>query len=76
MTKKEIKLYTIHGRKWNVYIKYKITFSSYDAMNVIKCCETAVDYDAYILKRLTRRIRLFNNFIYFNKLYLGADEND
>ena len=71
MYKKEKKLYINHGKKWDVYIKYLITYSSHDGMNIIKCCEKSIKYNCVILKRESRRIKLFGWYLYFNKLYLG-----
>lgn len=76
MSKKEKVLYMNYGRKWDVIIKYHITYSSHDGMNIIKCCEVACDKKCFILKRITRKFKLFKWNLYFNKLYLGVDQND
>lgn len=74
MSKKEKVLYMNHGRKWDVIVKYLITYSSQDGMNIIKCSEIACYKKSVILKRITRKYKFLKCNIYFNKLYLGLDE--
>ena len=73
MTKKEIKLNLMYGKKWDVIIKYKITISDHDTENILKCNEKMIDLNATLLKRETWKFRLFGRYIYFNKLYGGLD---
>ena len=73
MTKKEKVLYWNHGRKWDVIVKYIVTLSRDDTINILKCHEKMIDLNCAILKRVTKRIHLFKTNIYFNKLYGGID---
>lgn len=74
MTKKEKKLYFQHGRKWDVRVFYKITICNRDVENIFKCSDFLVDHNCLALKRVTRRIKVFNKYIYINTLYGGIDD--
>lgn len=69
--KKELKLYTLHGKKWNVQVTHKITLSNNDTENILKCNEKLCDKNLVCIKRVTKRIKLFNTYLYINTLYGG-----
>ena len=73
MTKKEKKLYLVYGREWDVIVKYKIVIASLDTLNIIKCNEKMCDLNCVMLKRVTRKIKLFKLNIYLNTLYGGIE---
>lgn len=74
---KEKKLYILHGRKWDVLIKYKIGIYYNDSINIVECTEKMIDLDCVLMKRITIKIKLFNGYsLYLNKLYGGSDKND
>lgn len=73
MTKKEKALYLVHGKRYEVVIKYYITFSSNDTENVIKCNEKILNHCNVIMQRNTKKFKLFKRNIYFNK-YVGGIE--
>ena len=74
MSKKEKKLYMQHGKKWDVYVFYKITISEHDTENIIKCHEKLCHYNCVALKRITRKFRFFGTNIYLNMLYGGLND--
>lgn len=76
MTKKEIKLNVMYGKKWDVIIKHVITISVQDSENIIKCNEKLIEYNAVCLKRITRKIKVFDRYIYINTLYGELDEKN
>ena len=69
--RKETKLYLQHGYKWDIYIKYYITISESDTENILKVNDKVIDNDLTVLKRETKIIKIFNKYIYFNKVYGG-----
>ena len=74
MTKKEKKLYYNFGKKWDVEVKHVITLSDDDTENLFKYTDILfekVEYEFVILKRITRKLRIFRRTIYFNTLYIG-----
>ena len=71
--KKEIKLHVMYGKKWDVIVKHVITISSQDSENIIKCNEKLIEFNAVCLKRITRKIKVFDKYIYINTLYGGLD---
>lgn len=72
--RKETKLYLQHGYKWDIYIKYYITISESDTENILKIHGKSVDSGLVVLKRITKRIKIFNRYIYFNTVYGGVDD--
>ena len=74
LTKKEIKLYTYHKRQCSIVIKHYITISGHDTENILKVHDKMLDHCDIIIERKTYRIRLFNNYIYFNTVYGGIYE--
>ena len=73
MSKKEKKLYMHYGKKWDVYVYYKINICKHDTENIIKCHEKLCHHNCVVLKRETRKIKIFNTYLYFNTLYGGLD---
>lgn len=69
--KKLKQLYTVYGKRWDVKVIYKITLCNHDTENILKCNEKLIDKNLVCMKRITKKIKLFNRFIYFNKLYGG-----
>ena len=74
LTKKEKVLYMYHGKKCDIVIKHYITISSHDTENILKIHDKMLDHCDIIIERKTYRIRLFNNYIYFNTIYGGIYE--
>ena len=74
LTKKEIKLYMMYGKKWDIVIKHYITVSSHDTENILKVHSKSIDSGLVVLKRVTKRIKVFNRYIYFNTVYGGVDD--
>lgn len=74
LTKKEKVLYMQHGKKWDIVIKHYITISSHDTENIFKVHDKILDSGLIILKRVTKRIKIFNSYIYFNTVYGGVDD--
>ena len=73
MSKKEKVLYMNYGKKWDVVVKHKIFLCESDRENLYKCMDYLFDHDFVLLKRVTKRFRLFTFYIYFNTLYGGID---
>lgn len=69
--RKEIKLYLQHGYKWDIYIKYYITYSNNDTENILKVNDKVICNNLTIIKRVTKRIKFLKKYIYFNKVYGG-----
>lgn len=74
LTKKETKLYMQHGKIWDIVIKHYITISTHDGQNIIKVHGKSIDSGLVVLKRVTKRIKIFNRYIYFNTVYGGVDD--
>ena len=74
MTKKEKILYSNYGRRWDIIVRYKITLSRDDTVNILKCHEKMINLGCVMIKRYTRKIRLFNYYIYLNKLFGGIEK--
>lgn len=74
LTKKEIKLYQTYGKKWEVEVKYYITLCKYDIDNICRVHEKLIDLGLIPLKRITRRIKFFNKYIYINIIYGGKND--
>ena len=73
LTKKEIKLYQMYGKKWDIVIKHYITISTHDGQNILKVHGKMIDQGLVVLKRVTKIIKIFNRYIYFNTVYGGVD---
>lgn len=69
--KKLKQLYTVYGKRWDVKVVYKITICAHDTENIMKCNEKLIDKNLVCMKRITKKMKLFNRYIYFNKLYGG-----
>lgn len=69
--KKLKQLYTVYGKRWDVQVVYKITISDHDTENILKCNEKLIDKGLICMKRITKKIKIFNKYIYLNKLYGG-----
>ena len=69
--KKLKQLYTVYGKRWDVKVVYKITICTHDTENILKCNEKLIDKNLVCMKRITKKMKLFNRFVYFNKLYGG-----
>ena len=74
LTKKEIKLYIKYGKKWDIVIKHYITVSSHDTENILKVHSKSIDSGLVLFKRVTKRIKVFNRYIYFNTVDGGVDD--
>ena len=74
LTKKEIKLYSMYGKKWDIIVKHYITFSTHDGQNILKVHGKSIDSGLVVLKRETWKIKIFNRYLYFNTIYGGIDE--
>ena len=73
MSKKEKYLYLVHGKRYDLIIKYYVTFSKTDTQNVLKCNEKMLEESDVIMSRTTKRFKFIRGFIYLNK-YVGGKE--
>lgn len=71
LTKKEIKLYQICGKQWDIKVKYYITKCSSDIDNICKVHEKLIDLGLMPIKRVTKRIKLIDNYLYINIIFGG-----
>ena len=71
ITKKEKALLYFHGYQYDVVVRHYITISYNDTENILKVHDKMLDHCTFVLKRVTRRIKLFNRYIYFNTVYGG-----
>ena len=71
MTKKEKYLYLVNGKRYNVIIRYYITYSYNDTENVLKCNSKILEESDVVINRTTKKIRMLKKFIYLNK-YVGG----
>lgn len=80
LTKKEKVLYMVHGKRWDIFVYHNINISRYgsgssaDTDNILKVHTKMIDLDLTIFKRITKRIKIFNTYIYFNTIYGGINE--
>lgn len=69
--KKVKQLYMIYGKRYDVKVVYKITICDHDTENILKCNEKLIDKNLVCMKRITKKMRFINKWIYLNKLYGG-----
>ena len=70
----EKRLFLTYGKRWNIIVKHKIVIAHHDSVNVIRCNEYMMNHNCIVIKRITRRFRIFGTFIYLNTLYGGLEK--